>query len=264
MRYGTTSKSTLSVRSGRAPADWCSRFVGGPECEGRLAQAGRLRSRALTFGTPPPPILERGLPVKGRRRPRPPDAPGRRELVAVFGGRGEPCYNAYLPWCVLSGLNGARNRLSEANAVKRDVDAALADYTATLPGPPTEAYTAAALPESSSSWRSQLKCRAYWDYWQSLVDAASGPGSRGGGRRVCHGAPATAVQDQIVVLFEHDVTGRISCTRGENGGRKPTEERRCAPTSVPLRRNQCSRSPESVFHFSEIRSTREAQGCCRN
>lgn len=51
----------------------------------------------------------------------------------------------YLPWCVLSALNGVRNRLSEGNAVKREVDAALADYTATLPGPPAEAYTAAAL-----------------------------------------------------------------------------------------------------------------------
>ena len=41
-------------------------------------------------------------------------------------------------------LNSTRSRLSEGNAVKRDVDAAVAEYTATLPGSLPEAYTAAA------------------------------------------------------------------------------------------------------------------------
>ena len=38
--------------------------------------------------------------------------------------------------------------------------------------------------------------------------------------------------------------------------RKPTEERRCAPTSVHVRRIPCSRSPDSAFNFTGIRSTR--------
>ena len=92
----------------------------------------------------------------------------------------------------------------------------------------------------------------------ALESRHGGADGVGGGRRGCHGAAATAAQDQIVVPFEHDVTGRISCTWGETGGRKPTEERRCAPTSVSLRRNQCSRSPESVFHFQ--RNTQYAGG----
>ncbi len=45
-------------------------------------------------------------------------------------------------------------------------------------------------------------------------------------------------------------TGRISGTEWEG----PTAQRRCAPTSVPLRRNPCSTSPECVFHFTEIRT----------
>ena len=36
-----------------------------------------------------------------------------------------------------------------------------------------------------------------------------------------------------------------------------TDERRYAPTSVPLRRNRRSTSPESVIHFSEIRTFRD-------
>ena len=55
-----------------------------------------------------------------------------------------PIATRYLPRCVLSALEGARGRLSEGNAVKRYVDAALAEYTATFPGPLTDAYIAAA------------------------------------------------------------------------------------------------------------------------
>ena len=68
--------------------------------------------------------------------------------------------------------------------------------------------------------------------------------------------PPTRPTGKIVVLFEHDVTAWISCAGCETDGRKLAEERRCAPTSVPLRRNPCSRSPKSVFHFSEIRTPR--------
>ena len=46
---------------------------------------------------------------------------------------------------------------------------------------------------------------------------------------------------------DQDVTSRISKTRCDTDGRKLTEQRRYAPTSVHVRRNQCSRSPESVF-----------------
>ena len=55
-----------------------------------------------------------------------------------------PIATRYLPRCVLSALEGARGRLSEGNAVKRYVDAALAEYTATFPGPLTDAYIVAA------------------------------------------------------------------------------------------------------------------------
>ena len=37
-------------------------------------------------------------------------------------------------------------------------------------------------------------------------------------------------------------------------GRELTDERRYAPTSVPLRRKPCSRSPETLFHFTGIPS----------
>ena len=40
----------------------------------------------------------------------------------------------------------------------------------------------------------------------------------------------------------------------DTDGRELTDERRYAPTSVPLRRNPCSRPPESLFHFTGIRS----------
>ena len=39
-------------------------------------------------------------------------------------------------------------------------------------------------------------------------------------------------------------------------GRELTDERRYAPTSVPLRRKPCSRSPETLFHFTGIPSDR--------
>ena len=45
-------------------------------------------------------------------------------------------------------------------------------------------------------------------------------------------------------------------SRHHTDGRTPTDERRYAPTSDPLRRNPRSRSPESVIHFSEIPTTR--------
>ena len=54
-------------------------------------------------------------------------------------------------------------------------------------------------------------------------------------------------------------TGRISGTEWEG----PTAQRRCAPTSVPLRRNPCSTSPECVFHFTEIRTQLASQSRTR-
>ena len=66
--------------------------------------------------------------------------------------------------------------------------------------------------------------------------------------------PQTAPTRSTGTLFtlEHDATGRISSTRCDTDGRELTDERRCAPTSVHVRRNLRSRSPESVFTFTEI------------
>ena len=48
----------------------------------------------------------------------------------------------------------------------------------------------------------------------------------------------------IVVLFEHTVvTAGARVESQVPNGRGPTAQRRCAPTSVPLRRNPCSTSP---------------------
>ena len=54
--------------------------------------------------------------------------------------------------------------------------------------------------------------------------------------------------------LQTDVTGRISNTRCEADGRKLTEERPYAPTSVHVRRNPCSRSPDSAFNFTGMRN----------
>ena len=57
----------------------------------------------------------------------------------------------------------------------------------------------------------------------------------------------------VCTTFEHDITSRISKIRCDTDGRELTDERRYAPTSVPLRLNRCSRPPESLFHFTGIR-----------
>ncbi len=43
-------------------------------------------------------------------------------------------------------------------------------------------------------------------------------------------------------------------------GRELTDERRYAPTSVPLRRKPCSRSPETLFHFTGISTRKKPSG----
>ena len=52
--------------------------------------------------------------------------------------------------------------------------------------------------------------------------------------------------------LDQEVESRISRIRYDTEGRELTEHRRYAPTSVHVRRNQRSRSPRSVFNFSEI------------
>ena len=47
-------------------------------------------------------------------------------------------------------------------------------------------------------------------------------------------------------------TSRILKVCCDTEGRELTDERRYAPTSVPLRRKPCSRSPETLFHFTGI------------
>lgn len=66
-----------------------------------------------------------------------------------------------------------------------------------------------------------------------------------------------------VVLSTHSLAdvqqvykSRISKIRRGADGRELTDQRRYAPTSVHVRRNRCSRSPGSVFTFSEIPTTR--------
>ena len=54
--------------------------------------------------------------------------------------------------------------------------------------------------------------------------------------------------------LDQEVESRISRIRYDTEGRELTEHRRYAPTSVHVRRNQRSRSPRSVFNFSEIPS----------
>ncbi len=54
--------------------------------------------------------------------------------------------------------------------------------------------------------------------------------------------------------YMHGTAGKISKTRRHRDGRRLTDNRRFAPTSVHLRRNPRSRSAESVFNFTGIRS----------
>ena len=54
--------------------------------------------------------------------------------------------------------------------------------------------------------------------------------------------------------FTHTTPSRIATTRDDRDGRRLTDTRRFAPTRVHLRRNRRSRSPESVFNFSGIRT----------
>ncbi len=58
----------------------------------------------------------------------------------------------------------------------------------------------------------------------------------------------------IICMHKHDNASRISKTRDDHDGRRLTDTRRFAPTSVHLRRNRRSRSSESVFNFSGIRT----------
>ena len=55
-----------------------------------------------------------------------------------------PMAALYMSPCLVTALATAHYRLGEGNAVKRAVDTALVEYTATLPGPLPETYTAAA------------------------------------------------------------------------------------------------------------------------
>ena len=56
-----------------------------------------------------------------------------------------------------------------------------------------------------------------------------------------------APQAVIVSIHKHDNASSISTARDDRDGRRLTDTRRFAPTSVPLRRNPRSRSAEFVF-----------------
>ena len=66
-------------------------------------------------------------------------------------------------------------------------------------------------------------------------------------------APPTGSTGRHPPRHIHDNASRISKTRDDRDGRRLTDNRRFAPTSVHLRRNPRSRSAESVFNFSGIR-----------
>ena len=67
---------------------------------------------------------------------------------------------------------------------------------------------------------------------------------------------ATRATGTFFCTLDKEVTSRISKTRYDTDERKLTEQRRCAPTSVHVRRNYCSRSPESVFTVQRIPAER--------
>ena len=62
----------------------------------------------------------------------------------------------------------------------------------------------------------------------------------------------TGSTGNLVLALEHDITSRISKNRCDNHGRELTEHRRYAPTSIPLRRNPCSRSRNRCSTSPEI------------
>ena len=74
-----------------------------------------------------------------------------------------------------------------------------------------------------------------------------------GRTRLAAGSPVW-VANSIVVLCEHDVTGGDLGQSFRADGRKLTKERRCAPTSVHVRRIPRSRSPDLAFNFTGMRS----------
>ena len=88
----------------------------------------------------------------------------------------------------------------------------------------------------------------------TLAPECTGPEARFSHRLGRHRTPPIRSTGTLVCTLEHDVTGRISSTRCETDGRKLTEQRRYAPTSVHVRRNPCSRSPDLVFTFTGLRT----------
>ena len=73
-------------------------------------------------------------------------------------------------------------------------------------------------------------------------------------------APPTRPTGTLVCTLEHEITSRILTIRGDTDRRELTEQRRYAPTGIPLRRNRCSRSPELPFHFTEISTPHALSG----
>ena len=111
-------------------------------------------------------------------------------------------------------------------------------------------------------------CPAHPAVWKTRSDAQEDGGA---GARVSHtaldGAHTTrrpqAPQAVIIFMHKHDNASRISKTRDDRDGRRLTNTRRFAPTSVHLRRNRRSRSPESVFNFSGIRMQTDFFSTCQ-
>ena len=82
-------------------------------------------------------------------------------------------------------------------------------------------------------------------------------GSRGGRRRQHQALGSSIRRTSSPHSSRRSRISEISC---DTDGRELTDERRYAPTSVPLRRNRCSRPPESLFHFTGIRTRTRGDG----
>lgn len=84
--------------------------------------------------------------VNNKSDDRPGANPGYGSLMvtAYQGLIDNPKASRYILPCLYTALTAMRDRLGEANYVKREVDAALVQYTGTFPRPLSEAYAAAA------------------------------------------------------------------------------------------------------------------------
>ena len=106
-------------------------------------------------------------------------------------------------------------------------------------------------PEPAGLWIAPAAWKTRTIRWRLIAPAS---------RRVSHpaldGRERRPYAPQASSLYSSNTTSRNGSRTplAKTDGRKPTEERRCAPTSVHVRRNPCSRSPDPAFNFTGIRT----------